>query len=81
MTISKNYGTALKKKNTVVSSDGIPWLKDLPWVGYLFSTKSTSSKDCEVIVVANCQWEAPAENPGVAITRTYKRNQFSNNNN
>ncbi len=86
-TISLPYGSegfiigGLKKKNTVVSSDGIPWLKDLPWVGYLFSTKSTSSKDCEVIVVANCQWEAPAENPGVAITRTYKRNQFSNNNN
>ncbi|MEG2077048.1 MAG: hypothetical protein RRY34_11135, partial [Victivallaceae bacterium] len=86
-TISLPYGSegfiigGLKKKNTVISSDGIPWLKDLPWVGYLFSTKSTSNKDCEVIVVANCQWEAPAENPGVAITKTYKRNQFSKDNN
>jgi type II secretory pathway component GspD/PulD (secretin) len=65
--VSLPYGTTrfviggLKKQNVVDSSTGIPWLKDIPVLGYLFSSKSTSIKDSELIVMAECQWASPPE--------------------
>ncbi len=59
----------LRKQETVKSVSGIPWLKDIPYLGYLFSTKSTSVKNAELIVAANCRWEAANDMPGVAMSK------------
>lgn len=53
----------LKKQEKVESSTGIPWLMDIPWLGYLFSTKSTSTKHSELIVMAECSWDSPEDKP------------------
>ena len=44
----------LKKHNIVESSNGIPYLSDIPVLGYLFSTKSKSVKTAELVVVGRC---------------------------
>ncbi|MBP5182699.1 MAG: hypothetical protein J6331_06700, partial [Lentisphaeria bacterium] len=44
----------LKKHNVVESSNGIPYLSDIPVLGYLFSTKSKSVKSAELVVVGKC---------------------------
>jgi len=54
----------LKKQNSVKSKGGLPLLKDIPYLGYLFSTESTSVKDSELIVLGECEWAAPSGNPG-----------------
>ena len=46
----------LNKSEVVESSTGIPWLSDIPYLGYLFSSKSKSVKNSELVVVASCQW-------------------------
>ncbi len=51
----------LNKKEVVESSTGVPWLSDIPYLGYLFSSKSKSVKNSELIVVADCRWDAPAD--------------------
>ncbi|MDD3155217.1 MAG: hypothetical protein PHS41_10145 [Victivallaceae bacterium] len=52
----------LKKQETVKSSTGVPWVKDLPYIGYLFSTKSTSIKNSELVVVGECELASPPLN-------------------
>ncbi|MBO4647955.1 MAG: hypothetical protein J5806_07345 [Lentisphaeria bacterium] len=56
----------LRKQEKVESSTGIPWLSDIPYLGYLFSTKSTSVKHSELIVLAQCSWAAPKDAPHVS---------------
>ena len=51
----------LRKQEEVKSRTGIPFLMDIPWLGYLFSSESTSTKHAELIVTAQCEWEAPEE--------------------
>ena len=51
----------LNKKELVESSTGIPYLSEIPYLGYLFSSKSKSIKNSELIVVASCSWDAPDE--------------------
>ncbi len=51
----------LNKKELVESSTGIPYLSEIPYLGYLFSSKSKSIKNSELIVVASCSWDAPEE--------------------
>ena len=51
----------LNKKAVVESSTGVPWLSDIPYLGYLFSSKSKSVKNSELIVVADCRWDAPED--------------------
>ena len=51
----------LRKQEEVKSKTGIPFLMDIPWLGYLFSSESTSTKHAELIVTAQCEWEAPEE--------------------
>ncbi len=63
----------LRKKEQVRSKTGIPFLKDIPYLGYLFCTESTSIKDSELIVVAQCQWDAVPDMPGVGISRKVKK--------
>ncbi len=59
----------LRKQETVKSKTGIPWLMDIPWAGYLFSTESTSVRHAELIVVAECSWDSPSDNTlsGVSV--------------
>lgn len=49
----------LKKQNIVTSSNGIPYLSKIPFLGYLFSTKSKSVKNAELVVVCKCRKEFP----------------------
>lgn len=78
-TVSLPFGSdgfvigGLKKQSEVTSDDGIPLLKDIPWLGYLFSSKSTSIKNTELIVVARCQWDSPKQAEGVAHTTPVKK--------
>ena len=56
----------LKKQEIVKSTTGIPWLMDIPYLGYLFSTKSNSVKHAELIVTAECVWDSPDDKPGLS---------------
>ena len=49
----------LKKQESVTSSTGIPWLSDIPILGYLFSSKTTSVKHSELIIMAECSLDMP----------------------
>ncbi|MGE4565803.1 MAG: type II secretion system protein GspD, partial [Victivallaceae bacterium] len=49
----------LRKQETVKSSTGIPFLMNIPYLGYLFSTKSTSVKNSSLVLVGECEWDAP----------------------
>ena len=58
----------LRKKEVVKSKTGIPWLCDIPILEYIFSSVSTSTKDTELIVVAQCEWDSPVDRPDLANT-------------
>ncbi|MDD3885656.1 MAG: hypothetical protein PHI35_02160 [Victivallaceae bacterium] len=62
----------LTKQEEVTSKTGVPWLMEVPWLGYLFSSVSTSIKNAELLVVAECDWESPSDNSFVnrSIYRT-----------
>ena len=55
----------LRKQEKVESSTGIPWLADIPILGYLFATKSNSVKHSELVVLAQCEWASPKDAPQV----------------
>ena len=59
----------LKKHNKVVSKTGVPFLMDIPYLGYLFCTESTSIKESELIITASCEWDSPADNDFKATSR------------
>ncbi len=44
----------LSKRSLVTSDGGIPWLKKLPILGYLFSTESQATKSSRLILVLEC---------------------------
>ncbi|MBQ4107543.1 MAG: hypothetical protein IJC73_08215 [Lentisphaeria bacterium] len=49
----------LKKFETVSSVSGLPVLKDIPFLGWLFSSESESTKKSQLIVVASAQYTEP----------------------
>jgi len=53
----------LAKQEQVKSQTGVPWLMDIPYLGYLFSTESTSIKNSELLVVAQCEFASPEQKP------------------
>ena len=53
----------LRKQENVESTTGIPWLADIPVLGYLFATKSNSVKHSELLVLAQCEWASPKDAP------------------
>ena len=55
----------LRKQEKVESSTGIPWLADIPILGYLFATKSNSVKHSELVVLAQCEWASPKDAPQI----------------
>ena len=69
LTVSLPHGSnrfiigGLRKETQVTSRTGVPWLCQIPWLGYLFSTESTSVKTSDLVVVGQCQWEAPEDRP------------------
>ncbi len=44
----------IEKRSLVTSVGGIPWLKDIPLLGYLFSTESQSTKKSRLVLVMDC---------------------------
>lgn len=49
----------LEKREVVRGSTGVPFLKDLPGVGYLFQTESESTRKSEMVLVARCEYLYP----------------------
>ncbi len=64
--------SGLNKKEIVKSKSGIPWLMDIPYLGYLFSTESSSVKNSRLVVAASCEWASP---PECGVLNTTKRQQ------
>ena len=52
----------LSRESLVKSRTGIPVLKDIPLLKYLFSTESTSIKSSQLVLSASCEWDAVPEN-------------------
>lgn len=50
----------ITKSELVRSSTGVPLLKDLPLIGWLFSTESESTKNSRLVIVAECELLTPA---------------------
>ncbi len=71
----------LTKKEVVTSTTGVPWLCDIPYIGYFFSSKSDSIKDAELIVVGQVEWESPMDKPGfTGKSKQYTKGLASQNN-
>ncbi len=48
----------LKKQSQVTSRSGIPFLMDIPYLGYLFSSESKSVKHTELLLVGQVSYDA-----------------------
>ncbi len=60
----------LEKREIVRGSTGVPFLKDIPLLGYLFQTESESSRNSRLVLVAECQYVYPESVPdGGSIRR------------
>jgi type II secretory pathway component GspD/PulD (secretin) len=51
----------LEKQEVVRGVTGVPFLKDLPILGWAFSTESESTKKSQLILVAECSFVTPNE--------------------
>lgn len=49
----------LEKREVVRGSTGVPFLKDIPGLGYLFQTESESTRKSQMVVVAECEYVEP----------------------
>ena len=58
----------LRKKEVVKSQTGVPWLCEIPLLEYIFGSVSTSVRDTELIVVAQCEWDSPRDRPNLKNT-------------
>lgn len=63
----------LDRKEIVKSRSGIPFLADIPYLGYLFSSESESIKHSRLVVTAQCQWASPQESAILNMTRRQAR--------
>ena len=52
----------IKRKQIVRSVSGLPILKDIPILGWAFSTESESARETELILVAHAELAAPFDN-------------------
>ena len=50
----------IRKSEIVRSSTGIPLLKDIPVLGWLFSSEGESTKNSQLVIVAECELVTPA---------------------
>ncbi len=67
-----NTGTKLviggiEKRDVVRVSGGLPFLKDLPLLGWIFSTESESTKKSQLLVVAEVVPVRPGEKPDTGV--------------
>ena len=53
----------LSKEEVTTSKTGIPYLKDIPLLGYLFSTQSTSRKHSRLVVAGKCSFASVPDKP------------------
>ena len=77
-----NDGTKLviggiEKRDVVSVSGGVPLLKDLPILGWVFSTESESTKHSQLLVVAEVIPVRPEEAMTEAETEETKAIEFS----
>ena len=49
----------LEKREIVRGSTGVPFLKDLPLLGYLFQVESESTRKSQMVLVAECEYLLP----------------------
>lgn len=63
----------LKKQSEVVSKSGIPWLMDIPYLGYLFSSESKSVKHTELLVVGQVSYDTVPHRLIKSSPTRYKR--------
>ncbi len=81
-----NKGTKLviggiEKRDVVSVSNGLPFLKDLPFVGWIFSTESESTKRSQLLVVAEILPVRPAGEEEIqsidkALSKSGESNSF-----
>lgn len=65
----------LRKQELVKSKTGIPYLMQIPILGYLFCSESDSVKHSELVVTAECEWDAPRPNFNSGVIRRGTRIQ------
>ena len=58
----------LKKSESVRSTAGLPFLKDLPIIGRAVSTESESIKQSQLVVIAKIEYSNPDDRAGEEIT-------------
>jgi len=58
----------IKKSEMVRSSSGLPFFKDLPGLGWLFSTESESTKQSQLVLIATAQYSQPTDQLDPVIT-------------
>lgn len=51
----------LENKSRVRGVSGLPFLKDLPFVGWIFSTETESTKKSQLVLVAECSVSMPEQ--------------------
>ena len=51
----------LETKSRVRGVSGVPFLKDLPFIGWVFSTESESTKKSQLVLVAECSVSMPEQ--------------------
>lgn len=49
----------LEKREIVRGSTGVPFLKDIPLLGYLFQVESESTRKSQMVLVAECEYLLP----------------------
>lgn len=49
----------LKRVSVVESASGIPLLRDIPYLGWLFGTKGTSTKTSSIVILATAEYSLP----------------------
>ena len=57
----------VRKSESVRSNTGLPYLKDLPVIGRLFSTESESIKQSQLVVIAKVEYSNPDSFAGTEI--------------
>ncbi len=67
----------IKRTNIIRSVSGIPLLKDLPVLGWLFSTESETTRHSELVLVARAELSAVAEPLPDTVRQDIKNTQDS----
>ena len=65
--------SGLNRREIVRSRSGIPLLMDIPYLGLLFSSESTSVKNSRLVVLASCEVSSPQDSAVSNMTRRQAR--------